>query len=364
MNESLQNKLSEVIGVNNISYIINNNMDFSVTGYKVMQNQSNSGLIKCAKIMYNGKIKLVYIIEGKKPLSFVATRFGVNELNAVIFNLIQRAMDIKANGFFRAENLELDFNKIFVDTSDYSVHFIYFPLSSGITGKSTAFENEFRVALIKLFNSFPVFTAPQFQRLCSELANGSLPLDVILKKLQDSINGNNYNKVIYENNVQPEYSVQRSTPIIPNGEGYSVYNNQIANNQVVPYEEGYHRKEFFNMEAQVQPQVQSVNRSFVQQPVLTITAINSPVQVVLTVNQPEYLIGKNPNMVNGAVIHNPAISRVHCKISYASGKYYLTDMGSANGTFVNQQRLNKQQTVELNRGDYLKLANSEFVVSF
>ena len=39
-------------------------------------------------------------------------------------------------------------------------------------------------------------------------------------------------------------------------------------------------------------------------------------------------------------------------------------MGSANGTYVNQQRLEKQQTVEINSGDYLKLANSDFIISF
>ena len=54
MNESLQSKLSEVVGANNISYILKDNKDFSVTGYKVMQNQSSSGLLRCAKIMYNG----------------------------------------------------------------------------------------------------------------------------------------------------------------------------------------------------------------------------------------------------------------------------------------------------------------------
>ena len=312
MNESLQSKLSEVVGANNISYILKDNKDFSVTGYKVMQNQSSSGLLRCAKIMYNGKIKLVYIVEGNKPLSHVATRLGVNELNAVIFNLIQRAMDIKANGFFRAENLELDFNKIFVDTSDYSVHLIYFPLSGGTTGKISAFENEFRVALINLFNSFPVFNAPQFQRLCSDLANGSLPLDVILKKLQDNINGNNFNQKIYEpSNAQPDYSAQRVTPVNPVSGGNAGYGNQGYQN--MGYQDPYQNNGFQNQGYQAVPQV--------QQPVLTVTAINSPVQLVLTVNQPEYLIGKNPNMVNGAVTHNPAISRVHCKITFAQGRY-------------------------------------------
>ena len=100
MNESLQSRLSEVVGTNNVAYMLNNNKDFSVTGYKVMQNQTTSGLLRCAKIMYNGHIKLTYIIGQYKPLSFVATRYGVSELSVIIFNLIQRAMEIKTNGFF------------------------------------------------------------------------------------------------------------------------------------------------------------------------------------------------------------------------------------------------------------------------
>ena len=390
MNESLQSKLSEVVGANNISYILKDNKDFSVTGYKVMQNQSSSGLLRCAKIMYNGNIKLVYIVEGNKPLSYVATRLGVNELNAVIFNLIQRAMDIKANGFFRAENLELDFNKIFVDTSDYSVHLIYFPLSGGATGKISSFENEFRIALINLFNSFPVFNAPQFQRLCSDLANGSLPLDMIMKKLQDNVNGNNYNQKNYErSNIQPDYSAQRVTPVTPVSGVNSNYQNQGIQNQGIQNQgiqnqgiqnqgiqnQGIQNQGIQNQGIQNQGYQQPVqdngfrNQGYqpvqqFQQPVLTLTAINSPVDLVLTVDQPEYLIGKNPNMVNGAITYNPAISRVHCKITYFQGRYYLTDMGSANGTCVNQQRVEQQQTVEINSGDCIKLANSDFVISF
>lgn len=357
MNSYLQNKLYEVAGANNVAYILNNNNDFSVTGYKVMQNHNGSGLLKCAKLNYNGKIKLVYIVGDLKPLSNMTTRLGVNELNAVIFNLIQRALEIKSNGFFQAENLELDFDKIFVDTADNSAHLIYFPISNNATGKITGFENEFRVALINLFNSFPVFNAPQFQRLCSDLSNGALPLEQILRKLQDNVSNNSFNQRIYEiNETQPDYS-QRVAPVTPVVEqnthfGMGEHKNNIAHHQGFGYNNGNWG---FN-------DVPAVHQK--TQPTMTIASINSPMQISLTVSRPEYLIGKNPDMVNGALTHNPAISRVHCKVSFNGGRYYITDMGSANGTFVNQQRLEKQQTVELHNGDYLRLANSDFIVSF
>ena len=357
MNSSMQNKLSEVVGANNIAYVLNQNSSFSMTGYKVMQNHNGSGLLKCAKLSYNGKIKLVYIVENLKPLSHVATRLGVNELNAVIFNLIQRALEIKSNGFFRAENLELDFDKIFVDTADDSVYLIYFPISGGTTGKISGFENEFRIALINLFNSFPVFNAPQFQRLCSDLSNGSLPLEQILKKLQDNINGNNFNQRNYEpGNMQQEYS-QKAAP----GPSVSGQNCQAAD---LGYQRGVQQQPVFGFNNGYQPHGYNTVVKQNRQPAMTITAINSPVQVSFVINTPEYLLGKNPDMVHGAIMHNPAISRVHCKISYSGGRYFVTDMASANGTFVNQQHLEKHQTVEINSGDCLKLANSDFIVSF
>ena len=356
MNSSLQNKLSEVVGSNNIAYIINENNSFSMTGYKVMQNRNGSGLLKCAKLNYNGKIKLVYIVGDLKPLSHVSTRLGVNELNAVIFNLIQRALEIKSNGFFKAENLELDFDKIFVDTADNSVYFIYFPVSGGTTGKLTGFENEFRVALIKLFNSYPVFNAPQFQRLCSDLSNGSLPLEQILKKLHDNVQPNNYDQRM----MPPNVSVPPVTPVYPgpvNVQPQSYSAGYVQQDAYANLQNNYRPNDYNQFNVASQP-------ASMFQPTMTITAINTPVQTILSVNIPEYLIGKNPDMVNGAVTHNPAISRVHCKINFSGGRYYITDLGSANGTSVNQRRLEKQQTVELHSGDCIRLANSDFIISF
>ncbi len=330
MNESLQNKLSEVRGASNIAYILNDNMDFSVTDYKVMQSHTNSGLLNCAKIMYNGKIKLVYLVEGNRPLSQVVTMLEVNELNAVIFNLLQRAMDIKANGFFRACNIELDFNKIFVDTTDYSVKFIYFPLNSNFLTDKSDFENVFRIALINLFNSFPVFSAPQFQKLCSDLSNGALSLSMIIKKLQNNMNGNFFDRRV------DEYDTD-SIPV-----------NKYGPQYVPPYT----------------PPMPPTPPTPRVQPPMTITSINSPIQLSLSVAKGEYLIGKNPNMVDGAITYNPAISRVHCKITFLSGCYYVTDMGSANGTYVNDSLLSKDQPVQVRSGDSLKLANSSFVISY
>jgi len=66
--------------------------------------------------------------------------------------------------------------------------------------------------------------------------------------------------------------------------------------------------------------------------------------------------------VDGAIVFNKAISRVHCKISYVNKAYIITDLGSSNGTYVNSVRLLKGEQAPIKAGDRIKLANSEFVI--
>ncbi len=54
------------------------------------------------------------------------------------------------------------------------------------------------------------------------------------------------------------------------------------------------------------------------------------------------------------------ISRRHCKIHRRGAVYMVEDVGSANGTFVNGQRLNPYLLHVLNHGDELQLGRIKF----
>src|SRR5579875_3112226 len=51
------------------------------------------------------------------------------------------------------------------------------------------------------------------------------------------------------------------------------------------------------------------------------------------------------------LIDNPAISRRHAEITYANGSYILRDLGSANGTYINDVRLEAGSVHRLAQGD-------------
>lgn len=74
-------------------------------------------------------------------------------------------------------------------------------------------------------------------------------------------------------------------------------------------------------------------------------------------------IGKKASEVDGVISFNKSISRVHCRINSSANGYSITDLESANGTYVNRVRLKANQTMPIKDGDVIRLANSDFQVA-
>lgn len=61
-----------------------------------------------------------------------------------------------------------------------------------------------------------------------------------------------------------------------------------------------------------------------------------------------------------SLANDGAASRQHAHVSYADGDYWIEDLGSTNGTFVNRHRIRRR--VELHRGDIVEIGEHRFEV--
>lgn len=59
-------------------------------------------------------------------------------------------------------------------------------------------------------------------------------------------------------------------------------------------------------------------------------------------------------------IEKDTISQFHAKIEYLEGNYYIEDMNSTNGTFVNDEILNYKERRILNVGDFISFADVKY----
>ncbi len=273
------------------------------TEYKVLQNQGN-GFVKCMKMSYNGKVELYYLVAALKSFRTMLTALDGDSFLTIIANLFANIIDAKNNGFLSCENIEVSFEKFFVDPTTFKVSLVYLPLRSRLFSDYFAFENELRTSLIKIINSIDALSSSKTMQLSLDLSNGTLALEDIYSKIKGGT------------------LIQRKT-----------------NEKVEQYFGGKKDK------------------------TMRIIAMNAPMRVVMEVTKDIYVIGKNVSTVDGAITFNKAISRIHCQIDRRNGEYTITDLGSANGTYVNMVRLAENKPHPIKNGDVVRLANSDFQVS-
>jgi hypothetical protein len=79
----------------------------------------------------------------------------------------------------------------------------------------------------------------------------------------------------------------------------------------------------------------------------------------ITIQKESFFIGKKESEVDG-VIDRSCISRVHAKIELDGEEYYIEDMNSTNGTYLNGQQLEYHQRVRLKEGDNITFGTVEY----
>lgn len=289
----------------NFIYILNDSKDFLVTDYKVLQSQDSERFVSCMKIQYNGKTSLYYDTSGRRTFEDYLPALDSNSFINVVSNLFRTVIDVQNNGFLSCQNIDIDFDKIFVSGSNLTVALVYVPVQKKTFIDAVSFESELRAKLISAIKHYPMIQSPVTANLEKNLADGSMPLSV----LSGYIRG-----------------------------GRAVQNTEKQENNA--------------------PTSSSLSKRR-----LTLTAMKAPVQLSLVVDKDEYIIGSKPGAVHGLISFNHAVSRIHCKITRTNFGFKVEDMGSANGTYVNRQKLAAHRPMALNNGDVLRLANSDFSVT-
>lgn len=74
----------------------------------------------------------------------------------------------------------------------------------------------------------------------------------------------------------------------------------------------------------------------------------------------ETRIGKEERQAD-ICIAKDVISRIHARIQKEEGEYYVTDLDSTNGTYVNGRRIASTEKVRLQQGDRVSFANVEYI---
>lgn len=82
---------------------------------------------------------------------------------------------------------------------------------------------------------------------------------------------------------------------------------------------------------------------------------------IIRLSKDQFVIGRSSEGVDYSEQSSNAVSRRHVQISTENGAYYITDLNSQNGTFLNDQRLDSDKKYAIRPGDSLKLADLSYL---
>ncbi len=83
-----------------------------------------------------------------------------------------------------------------------------------------------------------------------------------------------------------------------------------------------------------------------------------------TLNEKGFVIGKQREDVQCLIQDSRALSRKHCKILRNAGQWWIMDLDSRNGTFLNKTRLIPKQWYVIKPGDRILAADCEFCMLY
>ena len=393
----------------NISYTLKDNNLFSDVGYKVLRNEENSGFIRCVKVSHNGNVKLIYDISRFKTLESLAPEMSSNTFLKVVTKLLRIVIGVKENGFMEYKNISSSLDSIFIDTHNLNVYMIYLPINSKEYRTEESFIKELKYNLVQLINLNRNLKGPSIGIL-SENLTSIKPLEVILRELTarnkveerpkvvekpveikveeeiieetkkkgffgklfsrrkeekealDKVKNNDpsldYDLLMRmqlerekENNIKREIQMQVKTPVKKEIEEEEKY-----------YKEEPYKEEFYDdYEAETTLLDECEDNSFKSS--IILKGLNTPMEVNLLIDKEEFIIGSSSTMVDGQISFNKAISRRHCKFIINGDRYFIQDIGSSNGTFLEGRKLQRNVMVEVKIGDRITLANSDFLIT-
>ena len=309
--------IEEMRSGTNFSYIFRDNDDFASTQYKVLRNQTTVHLLPCVCAHYNGQIELNYLTGERKPFSTLFPSLDAYAFRSAVAGILAAAIQVKNIGFLSCENIDISFDKIFIDTATFQAALVYIPSKKTLYQDVSDFENELRSELVRLISDVTVFLTPKTMALAADLSNGKLSLEEVLEHIIAMRD--------FENGAMLDPGPAKGDP------------------------------------SEDDKQKASESPSGEKSGMLALRHSDDKNTIEIRINKVPFIIGKSSE-ADGTIASNEFISKRHCRVTSRNGRYYLADLSSVNHSYINGKILEPEREYPLKEGDVVRLANADFQV--
>lgn len=282
--------------------------------YKVLSNVVGTNLLCGIKSVFNGKTTLTYNISDYVPLISKYDSLTKAQVFDVIGGLLDALEQIYDIGFLLYDKDTISFqpDEIFLKAGSCQVYLLYKPSCKEQPIGWPSFERTFCVSLQSILNKIPA--AKSMTRFTEALSSPQT-----LAQLRELLHQEISNPLP---EPPPEPAADSLKPEPP---------PKPKPKWIWPWKKP-------------KPEV------------WRLVGINTPIPVRLTLTGESFIVGRSDQKAQGLVTFSPNIGREHCRFLLQRGTWYLEDLNSRNGTYLNGQKLEPNQKYKVKAGDLIKLS--------
>ena len=329
------------------------------------------GLVLVERCFVNGKGQFWYDISGRQALDHI-TKFRMLEYSVVerIILRICEQLEILEWNLLDVNGLRLDPEFIFLSNKDKEVSFIYYPQNN------TSVLRELQKLMEYLLTKIDHSEYEQVQG-AYEVYEITLQEDFNVQELKDAILKNRI-----KSKKKEEICIEPDDQRIVENETFYMKTSEIEERNSLRdrFQVGeklskvYEKIKYILLKKQKQEEVIVVypqEEEYVEQvvnPTVCLTSVMGEPRGVLMYeglgNYRDFVLEKKTCIIGKGIhaqlqIERDTVSNLHAKIDYRDG-YYIEDLNSTNGTFINDEILNYKESRLLSAGDILRFADVKY----
>ena len=334
--------------------------------YRMLRHNKIPVFLDCKVYNMDNRTRIQYDISSKQSLQRICEKKHLN--GKQFFKLLSAVQKLKMElerYFLRLDEVFLKPEYIYTDMENFEVYFCYFPHK-----EIAQAEEEFHSLAEYLINHLDYdnkelieqgYTLYRYTLQENYDILQSIKKTLAKERNQESVSGKLQENIkeVYEEAY--EYS-QEKMPIHNAKVAESGFFNQIRNRfkgEMKPVKTQETEKEVWNMESVVEVEEEEeyyghtmLLKEAQGKAVHCLVCLSEGGYQDFTLNKFPYVIGKGKEWADGVIPHE-LISRIHAQFEEIDGEIFVTDLNSTNGTGVNEELLEANQTMQLTSGDII-----------
>ena len=301
------------------------------------------GFLECRMSRLDRQVSLYYEITSRQSLSLVLERKRINLMELLsLLRGMYRAVQSCEEYLLDVGGLLLSPEYIYLEPDEWSIYFCFFPFRQQEMGQGLPELAEYLLDRLDRQDSGAVTLGYEFYRIAGE-ENPSL------RELLE-----NWNREKEEG--EPETGRKADKTIIR----YDENGRTVVEEDCIREREPERNFDAVSPEWTGTPGGGTSFLGTIREPGLFLRS-ESAAYPDLRITKNSFLIGKKRDAVDGW-LKARGISRIHSRISREEDCYYLTDLNSTNGTYLNGGRLEVNEKARLRPGDCVAFADVRYVV--